>query len=119
MSLGIYLDDCTYDKELVGLLRREGYKVTTPVEAGMLGAKDPDHFRFAVNHGLTILTENTDDFIELHKQNPNHSGILLVYKENDPKKDMSNHEILRAINNVVGLNIPLSGQLIALNMWLF
>jgi hypothetical protein len=50
--------------------------------------------------GLILLTKNPDDFVELHQQNPEHAGILLLYQDNNPDRDMSHADVVRAIVNL-------------------
>lgn len=64
-----------------------------------------------------LLTRNCDDFKELHQANPTHSGILVVYQNDDPSKDMSHQEIVKALINLETASIPLANQFIALNSW--
>ena len=97
----IYLDDCAYDKLLVRLLRQSGYIIKTPFEAGVSGAHDDVHLRYATQNGYMLLTKNTDDFSELHRiwqsEGRKHSGILLIYEERDSSKNMTLADIVRAI----------------------
>jgi hypothetical protein len=66
----------------------------------MEGASDDAHFAFAAAHQLTILTHNPADFLALHNDNQQHAGILGIYQDNDPTRDMSHAEIVTAIANV-------------------
>ena len=43
---------------------------------------------------------NPADFKALHDMNSRHAGILAVYQDNDPSRDMSNTDIVRAIRNI-------------------
>ena len=117
MSLGIYLDDCAYDKTLVRLLRQGGYEVVTPFDAGIAGQPDTVHFAYATHRGLILLTKNPRDFEELHTRYPEHPGIFAVYQDNDPTKDMSIVDIVQAIHNLIAANVPLAGQFTPLNAW--
>ncbi len=51
-------------------------------------------------HGLTLITMNPADFKALHDMNSRHAGILAVYQDNAPSRDMSNTDIVRAIRNI-------------------
>ncbi|MBI3412341.1 MAG: DUF5615 family PIN-like protein [Planctomycetes bacterium] len=119
MSLRLYLDDCAYHKKLVELLRDAGHHVVTPPEAGKSKQEDPVHFEYAIANSLVLLTKNARDFVELHEMNPDHSGIFIVYQDNDPTKDMSNAELVRAIANVVAAGVPIAGPVHSLNAWRF
>ncbi len=54
-------------------LRRRGIDVTTPADAGLLGAEDPDHIAFAVANGRVIFS-NDPDFLRLHDQGVEKNG---------------------------------------------
>jgi predicted nuclease of predicted toxin-antitoxin system len=117
LSQKIYLDDCAYAKELVRLLEAASHQVTTPRQAGTTGLKDEAHFRYAAANGLILLTKNPDDFLELHRADSTHSGILLVYQDNDPGRDMSHAEIVRAIANLEQAGVGFVGCCHVLNAW--
>ena len=61
---------------------------------------DQVHFGFAAAHRLTIITKNPADFKALHDLDQRHSGILGVSQDNDPWRDMSNADIVRAVRNL-------------------
>ncbi|MBM4254994.1 MAG: hypothetical protein FJ147_03760 [Deltaproteobacteria bacterium] len=117
MSLKIYLDDCAYDKALVRVLRQAGWDVVTPFDAGVAGHSDEVHLQYAMSQGLVLVTKNPRDFEELHGQYPQHPGILAIYQDNDPTKDMSVGDIVQAIRNVIAAGVLIAGQFISLNAW--
>jgi hypothetical protein len=101
----------------VRLLRQVGWEVVSPFDAGIVGQLDEVHLAYATSQGLILLTKNPRDFEELHTRFPQHSGILAVYQDNDPTKDMSVADILRAIQNLIAAGMPITGQFIPLNAW--
>jgi predicted nuclease of predicted toxin-antitoxin system len=117
LSLRIYLDDCAYDKELVRCLEQAGHQVVTPAQAGLTGRADDMHFRYAIDHQLVLLTKNPDDFLELHQETPDHSGILVIYQDNDPERDMSAADIGKAITNLMKVDITIGAAVHVLNAW--
>lgn len=125
MALKLYLDDCANSGLLAALLRQAGHQVVRPTEesVGLEGEDDSVHFAFAAGHGLTIVTKNPADFKALHDLDQRHAGILAVYQDNDPSRDMSNAEIVKAIRNLEesaqqgGLSIY--GAFHVLNQWRF
>ncbi len=117
MSLKIYLDDCAAAKKLVNLLRQAGHQVVTPTEAGISAQPDEVHLRYAAQHGLVLLTKNPRDFGELHKACQEHLGIFAVYQDNDPNRDMSNGDIVKAIANLENAAITFPGSFQVLNAW--
>ena len=121
MPLSIYLDDCSDDDRLINLLRRAGYVVVSPRDAGTVGWGDSDHLKYAAQHGHALLTHNPQDFRDLHNlwQTPGrqHSGILLVYRDNDLSKDMTANDIVRALENLLVSGLPIANHIHPLNHW--
>ena len=113
----IYLDDCAYDKELVRYLEKAGHHVVVPAQVGITGQADEVHFRYATDHGLVLLTKNPDDFLELHAKAPDHAGLLVIYQDNDPDRDMTREEIVRAIGNLEKAGVGFFGNVYVLNAW--
>ena len=78
------------------------------------GNDDKVHFDFAAANNLAIITKNPGDFKALHDLDQRHSGILGIYQDNDPSRDMSNADIVRAIKNLEGAaqqgGLPIQGE---------
>ena len=51
----------------------------------------------AHGHGAAILTANVVDFLSLAAERPDHHGLLLVYRVNDPTKDLQAADIAARI----------------------
>lgn len=117
LSLKIYLDDCAYTKKLVMFLRSAGHHVVTPADAGTSKVEDVVHFQFAVSQDLVLLTKNPKDFDDLHNANPRHPGILVIYQDNDPDRDMTLGDIVRSIANLETAGVPIPGNYHILNSW--
>ena len=60
--VGVYLDDCAFDYDLVAALETVGLRAVTPIDAGLLGARDERHLAYAAANGLPLLTKNLRDF---------------------------------------------------------
>ena len=123
MALNLYLDDCSNSDLLADLLRQAGHRVVRPTDdwVGLSGEDDQVHFGFAAAHGLTIITKNPADFKAIHDLDQRHSGILAVYQDNDPSRDVSNADIVRAIGNLEEAakqgGLPIQGEFHTLNDW--
>jgi hypothetical protein len=91
--------------------------VTTPQQAGITGRDDDVHFMYAADNGLVLLTKNPDDFLELHDKDNQHPGLLLVYQDNNPDRDMSHTEIVAAIANLEQAGMTFAGCCHVLNAW--
>ena len=121
MFLTIYLDECSDDDGLIALLIQAGHTVISPRVAGTKDWKDPDHLAYAAAHGYVLLTHNPKDFDMLHKswqtQGQTHSGIFLIYKNNNVRKDMASTDIVRAIGNLLASGVPIVNEIYILNQW--
>jgi hypothetical protein len=101
-AMRLYLDDDLDGNVLIGLLQHAGHEVVLPRAVGTRGVLDPTHLRYAADHDLVLLTANAKDFLALHTQwqqeGQEHPGMLLVYRENNPQRDMTFQEIARAVS---------------------
>jgi predicted nuclease of predicted toxin-antitoxin system len=90
--------------------------VETPVESGLKGRRDEEHFVYAASRGLILVTKDPDDFEDLHRRQPDHPGILAIYLNNLPS-DMSDYDVARAIRNLEDAGVPIAGTFQNLNPW--
>lgn len=119
MSLNIYLDECANHRTLCDLLVDAGHDVQTPldVDPPLLKAKDEVQFAHAQETERTLLTFNPRDFLELHNQDANHSGVFVVYKDNDKTRDMTYQEMVDAIANLISIEGDMTGKFRSLNAY--
>lgn len=121
MPLALYLDDCADDDMLATLLRRAGHQVHTPRVVGTSGVSDSDHLEYAARHGHTVLTKDPADFLDLHTHwqtiNRAHSGLLLIYEEQDVSKNMSRVQIVTAMKNLLASDLSITNAVHILNHW--
>lgn len=117
MSLKILVDEDSQAKVLVRKLRDAGFDVLTAGEAGLNGRSDYVVFDHAKKEKRVLLTQNCTDFVELHEVIPDNYGVFLVYKDDDPLKDMSSDEIVRSIRNILRLGISIKGKAIVFNQY--
>jgi hypothetical protein len=119
LSLRLYLDDCIYSHELRRLLVEAGHDVQVPadVRPPLTGREDRRHLEYACASHRALLTKNPRDFLELHRQSTSHAGILAVYLDNDPQRDMGQREIVRAIANLEATGAILAGGFWSLNSY--
>ncbi len=117
----IYLDDNRADKRLANLLVTAGHSVVTPGPIGLRSASDACHLEYAIRNELTTLTNDRDDFRELHQliltAGGRHPGILVVRFERDSSKAMKPRHILAAIENLGKANFVCANEFIVLNRW--
>ena len=117
MILKLLLDEDSQAKYLVNLLRGVGHDVVTANERDLGGLPDSVVFDYARKHKRVILTRNCNDFLELHQVNPVHAGILAVYQNSDPSKNMNYQSISKAIANLEMSGYNLENQFVILNQW--
>ncbi|MFP4134886.1 MAG: DUF5615 family PIN-like protein [Halothece sp.] len=70
---------------MVRLLREQGYEILTSKEAGKAnqGISDQAVLDFSITTNRIIITLNRDDFIQLHRQNRRHCGIVICKTDRD------------------------------------
>lgn len=70
---------------VVTALRQMGHDVLTVAEAGAANKKvpDPEVLLAAICDGRTVLTLNRRDYIRLHRQTPEHEGIIVCTRDHD------------------------------------
>jgi predicted nuclease of predicted toxin-antitoxin system len=117
----LYLDDDSVHANLVRLLRKAGHALVLPADFGSAGSHDAIHFKLAIREQQAILTANRKDFPYLHElilqAQGHHFGVLLLRKDNDPKRDLRPAGIVQAIANLLAANIPIENELHVLNHW--
>lgn len=93
---------------VVEFLRSLGHDVLTVREAGNAGQRIPDEevLAFAIDREQAILTINRDDFIRLHRRDPNHFGIIVC------TNDRNWERFAARIDEAVTAEEPLPGKLI-------
>lgn len=80
----LYLDEDIASRELTSRLATAGHDVLSPLR----GESDSRCWQYAQEHGATVVTMNVVDFARLAEATQGHAGLLLVYRENDPTRDM-------------------------------
>jgi hypothetical protein len=117
----IYLDDDISAPRLVTVLRGAGHDVQIPVDVNLVGDRDPVHFRHAIREGRVLMSRNYWDFELLHhlvkEARGFHPGILIVRRDDAQKRNLTEHDIARAIRNLTSAGIPVADEYIVLNPW--
>ena len=74
-----------FRRRVVEALRELGHDVLTSFEAGNANLSIPDDqvLDFARSSNRIVVTFNRKDFMRLHNQNSNHSGIIVCTEDND------------------------------------
>jgi predicted nuclease of predicted toxin-antitoxin system len=69
-----HLDE-NVDHAIAHGLRLRGLDVTTTADARLIGATDPQHITFALEHQRVIFTQD-QDFLRRHAAGDEHTGIV-------------------------------------------
>ena len=101
----IYADE-QFSRQVVQNLRSLGHDVLTVQEAGNAGLPDEDVLAFAITQNRVVLTVNRRDFFQLHKLEPDHSGIIACTRDDDIAKLTAN------INDAISIADILMGKVI-------
>jgi predicted nuclease of predicted toxin-antitoxin system len=105
--LRLYADE-QYPYPVVELLRNLGYDVLTVQEAGKAnqGISDSEVLAFATQENRAVLTQNRKDFFRLHRQQPDHAGIIACTNDRDW------NALANRIHNAILFEESLQGKLI-------
>lgn len=95
-----------FPRRVVELLRNLGHDVMTVQEAGNRGLSDGEVLAFSTSENRAVLTLNRKDFIQLHRTNANHAGIVVCSRDDDWPRQADR------IHSAVGKFKDLAGQLI-------
>lgn len=113
----LLVDEDSQARTLVRLLVEAGHDVLTVEAAGLNAMADREVLARAVHEQRALLTRNCGDFLALHGEAPDHRGILAIYQDSDPAKNMSYPDIVRALANLTASGMSLSREFIVVNAW--
>ena len=117
----IYLNDNITDARLAGMLRKSGHDVVVPAEVGTSGIADARHLTYAIGQDLVLLTQDHEDFEDLHDlilaSGGTHPGIFVVRRDNDATRDLTLRGIVTAIMKLKAAGIIIAGDRHILNLW--
>ena len=109
------MDEDSQARSQLNILRGDGHDVVAIGELDKNGTPDPEVFDLAKSLERVLLTHNTEDFHTLHRQRPDHRGIMAVYREADPRKNMNHTQIAAAIRRVDTSGLTIAGEFHVLN----
>jgi predicted nuclease of predicted toxin-antitoxin system len=118
LSLRLLVDECLLNKLLLDALTAAGHDVQTVRQTNLLSKPDDAVFAHAIAENRIVITSNCDDFTELSNAHiaakEHHPGVLLVFQYNNPNKDMSVADIIKAIANFEATGAPIQNTHISL-----
>jgi predicted nuclease of predicted toxin-antitoxin system len=115
--LRILVDEDSQARVQLNLLRGDGHDVVAIGELDKNGTPDPEVFDLAQSLERALLTHNTEDFHELHRERPGHRGIMAVYRDADPRKNMNHAQIAAAIRRLETSGVTIASDFHVLNHW--
>jgi hypothetical protein len=107
--MALLFADENFPMPAVVVLRELGHNVQTLLEIGQAGLAIPDDEVLQMSTSLNrcLLTLNRKDFIKLHKQKPNHAGVIIC------KVDTDFTALAQRINTcLANLTVSTTGQLL-------
>ena len=117
----IYLDDNITDRRVVRELRQSEHDVVLPGAVGHSGVSDAKHLAYAIRHSYVPLTQNSQDFLDRHDlivtAGGHHPGLLLLYSDNDPRRDMTPRSIATALTRLEAAVVPFEHHVYVVNHW--
>lgn len=109
----LYVDEDCASAQLIARLRQGGHEVFEPLR----GEPDVRCWRHAQALSAAVLTMNVRDFVALASRGEHH-GLLLVYRENDPTRDMAARDIAAAVDRAADVYPGgITGQILTLNQF--
>jgi predicted nuclease of predicted toxin-antitoxin system len=104
------VDEDSQARAQLNLLRADGHDVVAIGELAKNGTPDPEVFDLAQSLERVLLTHNAEDFHALHRKRPGHQGIIAIYRDADPRKNMTHAQIAAAIRRLETLPVTIAGD---------
>lgn len=109
------MDEDSQARAQLNVLRGAGHDVVAIGELDKSGTPDPEIFDLAQSLERVLLTHSTEDFHALHRERPGHRGIMTVYRDPDPRKNMNHAQIAVAIGRLEMSRVAIAGDFHVLN----
>lgn len=113
----ILVDEDSQARRQLEILRAAGHDVVSIAELDRNGSLDSEVFALAQSSRRVLLTHNVVDFHALALAHPDHCGVIAIYRDGDPRKNMTHQDIGRAISKLEASGAPIHGQFHVLNHW--
>lgn len=111
------MDEDSQARAQLDVLRGDGHDVVAIGELDKNGTPDPEVFDLAQSLVRVLLTHNVEDFYDLHRERPDHRGIMAIYRDGDPRKNMNHAQIASAIRRLETSGVTIAGDFHVLNHW--
>lgn len=113
----ILVDEDSQARRQLEVLRGAGHDVVSIAELDKNGSPDSEVLDLAQSLQRVLLTHNVMDFQALALARPNHYGVIAIYRDSDPHKNMSYQDIGRAVLKLEASGVPILGKFHVLNHW--
>lgn len=111
------MDEDSQARAQLNILRSDGHDVVAVGELGKNGTPDLEELDLAQFLERVLLTHNTEDFYQLHRKRPGHQGIIAVYRDGHPRKNMNHAQIATSIGRLETSGVRIAGDFHILNHW--
>ncbi len=85
MTIALFFDEDSMDKDLVFALRARGVDAETALEANMIAESDQDQLEYATSQKRVLCSFNVADFFRIHSEcvhsGKSHAGIILSMQQ--------------------------------------
>jgi predicted nuclease of predicted toxin-antitoxin system len=115
------VDENLSSPRLASRLRAHGHDPVLTRDVGLLSVTDPRVLIYSIDQGLPVLTQDSEDFEDLHDlviaAAGHHPGILIIRFDNDPRHNLTDRGIATAISKLESSAVAFRDQIHVLNQW--
>jgi predicted nuclease of predicted toxin-antitoxin system len=117
----LLIDENMSSRRLAARLQAAGHDVVLADDVGLLSAPDPRVLTWAVGQDRPVLTQDHEDFTDLHDLimacGGHHPGLLVVRFDADPRNNLTERGIATAMKSLESSGVPIPDQIHVLNHW--
>lgn len=113
----LLIDEDSQSHRQIKVLRAAGHDIVSVAELKRNGAPDKEVFALAQELDRVLLTHNAADFLTLARLADTHAGVIVVFRDGNPRNNMSYDQIARAVSTLESTGVPIRGQFHILNNW--
>lgn len=115
------IDENLCDRSLESRLRAQGHDPILAIDVGLSSVADPRVLTWAIGQGLSVMTQDSKDFEDLHDlvmaAGGHHPGMLIVRFDADPRHNMTDRAIGVALSKLESAGVPIADRIHVLNQW--
>ena len=115
------IDENMSSPVLASRLRAQGHDPVLAGDVSLRAFTDAKVLIFAIAQGLPVLTQDSEDFEDLHDlviaAAGHHAGILIVRFDNDPRHNLTDRGISTALRKLESSGFPIRDRIHVLNQW--